>query len=77
MFEEKLKTLKAQGEAPRKNSPAWRSLRASIVPPYDPGKFPNKWRKMESDQPSRTLLAHLGKDGYSHMWTAPVPQEFF
>ena len=67
MFEEKLRSLKAQGEAPRKNSPAWKSLRASIVPPYDPGKFPNKWRKMESDQPSRTLLAHLGKDGYSHI----------
>jgi len=42
-------------------------LRASYVPPYDPGKFPNKWRKMESDQPARTLMAHLGKDSYSHI----------
>jgi len=42
-------------------------LRASIVPPYDPGKFPNKWRKMEADKPARTLMAHLGKDSYSHI----------
>lgn len=45
----------------------WNKLKASIVPPYDPGKFPNKWRKMEADRPARTLLAHLGKDGYSHI----------
>ena len=37
------------------------------MPPYDPGKFPNKWRKMEADEPARTLMAHLGKDGYSHI----------
>lgn len=42
-------------------------LKKSIVPPYDPGKFPNKWRKMEPDKPSRTLMAHLGKDSYSHI----------
>ena len=37
------------------------------VPPYDVGKFPNKWRKMWRDQPARTLMAHLGKDSYSHI----------
>ena len=37
------------------------------MPPYDVGKFPNKWRKMWSDQPARTLMAHLGKDSYSHI----------
>src|SRR5207248_6367728 len=42
-------------------------LRKEMVPPYDPGKFPNKWRKMEANYPSRTLMAHLGKDGYSHI----------
>lgn len=35
--------------------------------PYDPKKFPNKWWKLVPDQPSRTLLAHLGKDSYSHI----------
>lgn len=37
------------------------------VPPYDPTKFPNKWRKLEPNRPSRTLMAHLGKDTYSHI----------
>lgn len=35
--------------------------------PYDPSKFPNKWWKLEADKPVRTLLAHLGKDSYSHI----------
>ncbi len=40
---------------------------AAMVPPYDPTKFPNKWRKLERDFPSRTLLAHLSHDTYSHI----------
>jgi DNA (cytosine-5)-methyltransferase 1 len=67
MFEEALAALKLKDKAPRKNSPEWKRLRASIIPPYDPGKFPNKWRKMEKDKPARTLLAHLGKDSYTHI----------
>jgi DNA (cytosine-5)-methyltransferase 1 len=35
--------------------------------PYDPSKFPNKWWKLDSNRPVRTLLAHLGKDSYSHI----------
>jgi DNA (cytosine-5)-methyltransferase 1 len=35
--------------------------------PYDPGKFPNKWWKLHRDKPARTLMAHLGKDSYSHI----------
>jgi DNA (cytosine-5)-methyltransferase 1 len=38
-----------------------------MVPPYDVGKFPNRWWKLESDQPVRTLMAHIGKDTYSHI----------
>lgn len=67
MFDEAIQALKTKKSAPARNSPAWRDLRASIVPPYDPGKFPNKWRKMESNKPARTLLAHLGKDSYTHI----------
>jgi DNA (cytosine-5)-methyltransferase 1 len=67
MFDEAIQALKAKKKAPARNSPAWKELRASIVPPYDPGKFPNKWRKMESNKPARTLLAHLGKDSYTHI----------
>ncbi len=42
-------------------------LRASIVPPYDVANFPNRWWKLDPRRPSRTLTAHLGKDGYSHI----------
>ncbi len=45
----------------------WQRLVAVIVPPYDPCKFANKWRKMSADRPARTLMAHLGKDGYTHI----------
>jgi len=65
LFATALARLKDQ--APNPGTKAWQELRAAIVPPYDDAKFPNKWRKMEPDQPARTLLAHLGKDGYSHI----------
>jgi DNA (cytosine-5)-methyltransferase 1 len=48
-------------------SESWAKLQAAMVPPYDPQKFPNKWRKLEPDRPSCTLTAHLGKDAYSHI----------
>lgn len=68
MFEEALDRVTVErGQRPEKDDETWTELRAKIVPPYAPNKFPNKWRKLEGDQPSRTLLAHLGKDGYSHI----------
>jgi len=67
MFEEELTRRRTGGETIRKGSALWKKLRAEIVPPYDHTKFPNKWRKMEADRPARTLMAHLGKDGYSHI----------
>jgi DNA (cytosine-5)-methyltransferase 1 len=48
--------------------------RAEYVPPYDPRKFPNKWRKMDEEEPARTLMAHLGKDTYSHIHYADAQQ---
>lgn len=67
LFREKLEQLAAQGKAPVAGSAEFETLRQRIVPPYDANKFPNKWRKMERDKPARTLMAHLGKDGYSHI----------
>jgi DNA (cytosine-5)-methyltransferase 1 len=67
MLGEALVALKLAGNAPRKGSKAWTALRRSYVPPYDVSKFPNKWRKMEAGLPARTLMAHLGKDSYSHI----------
>jgi DNA (cytosine-5)-methyltransferase 1 len=67
MFEERVKARRAAGERLREGSSAYKALWAAMVPPYDVGKFPNKWRKMWPDQPARTLMAHLGKDSYSHI----------
>jgi len=67
MLTEHLAELRSGGKMIREGSAEYNRLRDSIVPPYDVGKFPNKWRKMWSDQPARTLMAHLGKDGYSHI----------
>jgi DNA (cytosine-5)-methyltransferase 1 len=54
---------------PRSNEHA--ALKAAIIPPYDPGKFPNKWWKLRREAPVRTLMAHLSKDGYSHIHYDP------
>ncbi len=67
MFEQHLAHLSKQGVKVKPRSKSYEEIKASIVPPYDVGKFPNKWRKMWRDQPARTLLAHLGKDSYSHI----------
>jgi DNA (cytosine-5)-methyltransferase 1 len=67
MLAERMAALRAVGQIIEEGSAAYKRLRDAIVPPYDPGKFPNKWRKMWPDQPARTLMAHLGKDSYSHI----------
>lgn len=67
MFEQQLTLLAKQGVRVKEGSKQYNDIKASIVPPYDVGKFPNKWRKMWRDQPARTLMAHLGKDSYSHI----------
>ncbi|WP_374566059.1 DNA cytosine methyltransferase [Ideonella sp.] len=67
MFEERLAARRAAGDKLKEGSAAYKALWSAIVPPYDVGKFPNKWRKMWRDQPARTLMAHLGKDSYSHI----------
>lgn len=50
-----------------RNSAEWKRLHRAMVPPYDPGKFPNRWWKLRENGPSRTLMAHIGKDTYSHI----------
>ena len=67
MLEERLAIERQAGKFLPKGSAEYERLKREIVPPYDVGKFPNKWRKMWRDQPARTLMAHLGKDGYSHI----------
>lgn len=67
MFEEKLAVRRAAGDSITEGSAKYKALWDLVVPPYDATKFPNKWRKMWADQPARTLMAHLGKDTYSHI----------
>ncbi len=67
IFEEEIRRLRLEGIEISQGCDEYEGLKKKIVPPYDPGKFPNKWRKMEPHLPARTLLAHLGKDGYSHI----------
>jgi DNA (cytosine-5)-methyltransferase 1 len=62
MFRERLEKLKGEGVVVPPGTAQYERIRRSIVPPYDAGKFPNKWRKMWRDKPARTLMAHLGKD---------------
>ena len=64
---EKLCELAQQGNPVEPDSEEYASLKRKIVPPYDAGKFPNKWRKISRDQPVRTVMAHLSKDSYSHI----------
>lgn len=65
LFEEALAARHISSRA--RSSSAYESLKAEMVPPYDPGKFPNKWWKLVPTKPSRTLTAHMGKDTYSHI----------
>lgn len=67
MLAEKILELRSKGIYVLEGSTEYERLKKDLIPPYDVNKFPNKWRKMEADQPARTLMAHLGKDGYSHI----------
>lgn len=67
LFEEHLRKEEATGNIARPGTSKYDEIKSEFVPPYDPTKFPNKWRKMEADLPARTLMAHLGKDSYSHI----------
>jgi len=66
-FAKKLARERRKGKILQEGSREYKELRARYVPPYDPGKFPNKWRKIDAKEPARTLMAHLGKDTYSHI----------
>ena len=67
ILDEKLSTLAQRGVCIGPRSVEYAKLQRSIVPPYSANKFPNKWRKMSQDKPARTIMAHLSKDGYSHI----------
>lgn len=45
----------------------YNSLVKKIVPPYDRTKFHSKWKKLDPNLPSHTVVAHLDTDTYSHI----------
>lgn len=51
----------------RKGSSEYMDLYKKMVPQYDREKFECKWKRLDSDIPSHTLVAHLEKDTYSHI----------
>ena len=51
----------------RPGTKAWSELQREMVPPYPVETFPNRWWKLRRDFPVRTLMAHIGKDTYSHI----------
>jgi DNA (cytosine-5)-methyltransferase 1 len=65
LVQRSLAVLKREG---RRSGPITAErLRKEMVPPYPVDSYPNRWWKLRPDQPSRTLLAHLGKDSYTHI----------
>jgi DNA (cytosine-5)-methyltransferase 1 len=66
-FFETLGRLAAEGRAPAPDTPEFRDLERSIVPPYPEDMFVDKWRKLNPAKPSWTVPAHLSKDAYSHI----------
>ncbi|WP_299372812.1 DNA cytosine methyltransferase [uncultured Tateyamaria sp.] len=50
-----------------RDSADWVELYKKMVPPYPVHTFPNRWGKLRKRGPARTLMAHLGKDCYSHI----------
>ncbi len=45
----------------------WKQLYRKMVPPYPVHNFPNRWWKLRKHGPSRTVMAHISKDTYSHI----------
>jgi len=65
LFERAVASLITEGRPPSQE--VRDALFKKMVPPYPVTSFPNRWWKLRRDQPSRTLLAHMGKDTYSHI----------
>jgi len=51
----------------KNDTESYEKLKKQYVPPYDTSKFHGKWKKLDPNKPSHTLVAHLGTDTYSHI----------
>jgi len=66
LWEEKVREIELR-DGETMSEDARLALKGKMVPPYPVGTFPNRWWKLRADFPSRTLMAHIGKDTYSHI----------
>ena len=66
LWEDEVKRLE-QGNKSQLDTEKKQLLHRKMVPPYPISSFPNRWWKLREDFPSRTLMAHIGKDTYSHI----------
>ena len=48
-------------------TPEYNKLKKKMVPVYNRDQFEAKWERLCENRPSRTLVAHLSKDTYSHI----------
>ena len=67
LFLAEIEQRRRSGQAIREGDPLYTSLHREMVPPYDTTKFTSKWWKMQPNYPSRTVVAHLQMDTYSHI----------
>lgn len=67
IFSEEITRRRTAGQQIVEGDVLWSQIYREMVPPYDTTKFSSKWWKMVPDQPSRTIVAHLQMDTYSHI----------
>ncbi len=58
---------RVHGIDPVKDIEVFKKEKKKIVPPYSKDKFKEKWKKLDPELPSHTLVAHLSTDTYSHI----------
>ena len=51
----------------KEGSPEYEKLKRQMVPIYDRNSFQEKWRRLDENKPSHTVVAHLSFDTYSHI----------
>jgi DNA (cytosine-5)-methyltransferase 1 len=66
LWEKRIKKIEKSAKKQMSKAERLRLYR-EMVPPYPTHNFPNRWWKLKPDAPSRTLMAHIGKDTYSHI----------
>ena len=49
------------------NSAEYAALKRKMVPIYDRDNFAEKWKRLDENKPSHTIVAHLSVDTYSHI----------